>query len=327
MKNLLTPPKLAPCRAPVWAKTGHLQTMLGHLLPSTTIPIPSRKVEVPLPDGDLLIAEMLPGESSLVVYLFHGLGGHSQADYMQRTARLVQRQGHTVLMVNHRGCGAGEGLATGPYHSGRAEDVSEVLKVGKRLFPDRKHLAIGFSLGGNALLLLLTGERGTTLPDAAIAVNAPINLARCADLISQGWNRVYDIRFVKLCREAAHSRFKSGRIKEKISIPTWGTLKDVDDRFIVKLGGFSDRHDYYRTCSTHKLLTKISTPTFLLTAKDDPFVHFKDYVAAKLSPSVHLEIQDRGGHMGYLTRAIPNFKGVRWLDYALDAYIQHIHSF
>jgi hypothetical protein len=40
-------------------------------------------------------------------------------------------------------------------------------------FLGKKHLVIGFSLSGNALLVLASGDRGSTLPDAVISVNAP----------------------------------------------------------------------------------------------------------------------------------------------------------
>lgn len=150
--------KLLPCVAPVWAATGHLQTVLGHLLPSPRLASMGERVEVRLPDGDRLVGFYLAGRSGTAVSLFHGLTGNTDADYFHRTAHLCLQQGHSVFMFNHRGCGEGAGLATRPYHSGRAEDLSAAVEFARAKLPSHRHLAIGFSLSGNALLLLLSGS-------------------------------------------------------------------------------------------------------------------------------------------------------------------------
>ncbi|MEZ4749818.1 MAG: hypothetical protein R3B54_04090 [Bdellovibrionota bacterium] len=72
-----------------------------------------------------------------MVCLFHGLGGSAEADYMQRTARTCLELGLSVVRVNHRGCGEGEGLATEPYHSGRGEDIAAALEFTRKRFPVR----------------------------------------------------------------------------------------------------------------------------------------------------------------------------------------------
>src|SRR5579872_1060681 len=99
---------------------------------------------------------------------------------MHRTAILALKRGYMVYAFNHRGCGLGAGLARHPYHSGRAEDLSAAIAFGRSQHPRARHVAIGFSLSANALLLLLGGERGKTLPDQAIAVNAPLDLETCS---------------------------------------------------------------------------------------------------------------------------------------------------
>src|SRR5690606_22088653 len=101
------------------------------------------------------------------------------------------------FLTNHRGCGEGAGLATGPYHSGRAEDISSVIAYGRELFPDAKHIAIGVSLSANALLLLAAGQRASIKPDLAIAINAPIDLEKSAINLKSGLNRIYDLHFLK----------------------------------------------------------------------------------------------------------------------------------
>ena len=315
---------IVPCQPPLWAKTGHPQTILGHLLPSRQLHEKGERIEVSLPGGDRLVAHFFQGTTSLVVYLFHGLGGFSHGAYMQRTALIAREMGHTVIMSNHRGCGEGRGLAHEPYHSGRAEDLSAVIAWGRKKLPEHQHLAIGFSLSGNALLLLAAGQRAQVQPDAAIAVNAPIDLQKAADLLHVGLNRIYDFRFVQDTRRAIAVRAQLDPRLLQLKIPRLTTLHEVDRLYTAPFGGFKNREDYYQTCSAKQYLKDISIPTVLLTAKDDPFVDWQDYANAEKSDQVHMHIEEKGGHMGYLTSVRTPLKSHRWLDYALYNYIKSL---
>ncbi len=331
---------ILPLEAPAWAQSGHAQTILGHLLPSERLKAKSEHWRIALEGGDIGIAEFLDSERlglnkeslskrelaelesnrKTITYLFHGLGGSSDSDYIHRTARVMLRHGHSVVMYNHRGCGPGEGLASQPYHSGRAEDLAAVIAVGRDKFPHHRHFAVGFSLSANALLLLAAQQRGRIQPDAAIAVNAPINLGRAADLLEQGWNRIYDVRFMNMMRASLRNLRRAGRLKMEIRIPWGATLQEFDDLYTAPAGGFRDRHDYYSTCSAAQYLAKINMPTVILMSKNDPFVDFQDYASAPLSESVFMHTEDNGGHMGYLHNGPTPLGTRRWLDYALDRF-------
>jgi len=310
---------LEPCVPPVWAPPGHPQTVLGHLLPSKMLKSPGRRIEFALPDGDRLVGFLTEGKSKTLVYLFHGLGGSTDATYMHRTARVALAQGHSVFMVNHRNCGAGQRLARGPYHSGRGEDIGSAIAEGRKMFPHYQHLAIGFSLSANALLLLLSGKRGNVFPDAAITVNAPIDLQKCSNLLGMGFNKVYDVRFYRQCRRDVLKYRAEGA--KPYEIPWLRTLQEFDDLYTAPAGGFKDRRDYYAQCSTANLLNEIKTPTFVLTAADDPFVDVEAYRRAKPSANVSLHIENFGGHMGYLTKTSTPLGTFRWQDYAIDRAI------
>src|SRR4051812_29139419 len=96
------PLQLAPCIPPLWARTGHLQTILGHIIPSPTLNEKPKRYEIKLPDGDILVSLFLQGTSNKVVYLFHGLSGSIESDYISRSAQVARNLGHSVFMVNHR---------------------------------------------------------------------------------------------------------------------------------------------------------------------------------------------------------------------------------
>ena len=235
-------------------------------------------MEITVDGGDRLVGFVQDGTSTTIVYIFHGLAGSSDSSYIHRTAIIAQKFGYTVFLLNHRGCGEGAGLAKGPYHSGRAEDLAAAIEVGRKMYPKHRHVAIGFSMSGNALLLLLSGQRGKIQPDAAIAINAPIQLEECARRLKTGLNRLYDFKFYRDCRRDVF--LAQNDLLKNIEVPNFMTMHDFDNLYTAPTGGFTDREDYYRRCSTYECLEKINIPTILFTSKDDPFVPFASYQSA-----------------------------------------------
>lgn len=283
--------------------SGHFQTLLGHMLPSPKLGQAGEKHFIELSDGDRLVGFFYKGTSEVLVSLYHGLSGDIESDYMQRTAIQYLAMGHSVFLVNHRGAGAGAGLAKNPYHSGRAEDVSAVIRYLRELHPKKKQIAAGFSMSGNIVLYLLSGQRGEHLPDGAITVNAPINLHSCSEKLAQGFNRAYDLRFVRRIIE-----------QKSLNISRWSKLTTVDDVYTAPCSGFKDRHEYYQICSAKAHVHKIQIPVCVLTAEDDPFIPVQDYREAAWSSAVQLKIHPWGGHLGYMSAKRNRLGNHRWLD-------------
>lgn len=314
-----------PCRPPPWAHGGHAQTCFGHLLPASGAPpsrrVGARRVEVALADGDRLVAHALPAEgpaSGVRVHLFHGLSGDADVDYMRRSAAVLTAGGHEVWAVNHRGCGAGRGLAARPYHSGSSADLAAVLAASRAEAPERRHLALGFSLSGNALLLMAAEARAPWLA-GLIAVNPPLDLARTAADIHRGLCRLYELRFLLRLRRAIAERQRAGLVSRAYRIPALASLRELDDLYTAPEGGFADSADYYARCSAGPRLGAITTPGVVLTAGDDPIVAAAVFHAAAWPASLFLHVEPCGGHVGYLTR---DGLGARpWLDGALAHYV------
>jgi hypothetical protein len=323
MLTLQAPP--LACHPPRWAASGHLQTILANYLPGECPRHASQPFHIPLSDGDQLAGRHYPGESEVLVLIFHGLGGDDQAHYVRRTVALARRLGHHVWTLNHRGCGEGRGLAKRPYHSGSADDLGAAFADARERHPGLRQVAVGYSLSANALLLNLGDGLGTALPkpDLAIAVNPPIDLESCAVLIKKGLNRLYDLRFVKRCRRAIHERVADGLIPGIYRTRPWMTLHDFDNAYTAPAIGLRNREDYYHRCSARDHLTKISVPTVIIQSKDDPFIPWQHHAEAVRSAMVHLHLEDHGGHMGYLSRDLP---GHRWLPYALEHYLRELLS-
>ncbi len=306
---------LPPLRPPWWARGPHAQTIFARLKSSRCPTPPWQSLALRLPDQDVLKLRVARGRSGTVVYLFHGLGGDVDADYMRRAAALAWGLGHSVVAVNHRGAGEGRGAAAKPYHSGSTLDLATVLLMGQGLFPEHRHIAIGFSISANMLLLLLGRDHHLTMPDAAIALNPPVQLDACSRRLTTGFNKIYDLRFVRMLKRQVRERVAFGLIPTFPTFPRFADLRDFDAAYTAPHGGFESREDYYARCSAAPHLHAIETPTLILTSRDDPFAPGSDVEACALGPGVTLHVEARGGHMGYLDKAAP---GGRWLDLALE---------
>jgi hypothetical protein len=308
---LALPRPALPVDPPLWARGPHLQTIAAQYLPSPTPELPWERVRLDLDDGDALALRILPGTSGVAVHLFHGLGGSADGHYMRRAAARLHAMGHGVLAANHRGAGEGAGLARKPYHSGKIQDVSAVLKYGRERFPGQLQVAVGYSISANMLLLLL-GKGGEALPDRAIAVNPPADLEACSRRLVRGFNRCYDQYFVRKVRSEALGRPGAE------PLPPTPTLRAFDQAYTAPQAGFPDRDAYYAQCSCGPHLAGIRVPAVILTSLDDPFAPGGDVLRFPRSPSVHLHVERVGGHMGYVSR---NLKDYRWLEYALEHYL------
>jgi predicted alpha/beta-fold hydrolase len=319
-------------RPPFWAHSGHAQTLIGHILPSPGAAIGTDSGHAPigieLPDGDQLIAFALAPRGAprgVRIHLFHGLSGDVNSEYMRRTAELLCDHGFEVWAVNHRGCGEGEGLARGTYHSGKIEDMQAVLAASRAASPNRnlRHVVVGFSLSGN-IALLLSSKGLQPAPDAVIAINPPMDLAAAAVDIQQGLNRIYELRFLRRLCKTMDRRVKAGLLDKPLPISPTMSLAAFDDAVTAPLGGFASGADYYERCSTHKRLGEITTPTVIITTRDDPFVTGATLTGLSHSPSVHLHVEDHGGHVGYLNRGRHPLSWKRWLDGAVLHYVMEL---
>jgi predicted alpha/beta-fold hydrolase len=300
---------------------GHLQTIVGSYLPSSTVDA-STVHHVSLADGDTIALHDDGGLSDCnVVILVHGLGGSHQSGYMLRCSAKLRAAGHRVFRMDLRGCGAGLRLARHPLHAGRSEDLAAVVDFLHRQCTDGAIHIVGFSMGAN-IALKLAGEQGASARFASVmAVSPPIDLAMCTRHIAQGLSRVYDRRFVRSL--VTHVRQRIAAVPDALArplVPHPRRLVEFDSLFTAPLSGFADVHDYYARASSTPVLSKIAVPTLIVTAASDPIVPVESFERATYSPTTQLVIAPCGGHLGFVAaRGIDADR--RWLDWRIVDWI------
>lgn len=262
------------------------------------------------------------GAPRAVACLFHGLTGSLRSAYARGAIAALGRRGILPVLMFWRGCSGEPNRLARSYHSGCTDDIDTVARLVRARHPDLPVLAVGFSLGGNALLKYL-GETGDGCPfDAAFAVSPPLVLAVGAAKLDTGAARGYRghlLAAMRLQHEA--KRVAHPGLELPPATTALDTFRRFDDALTAPLHGFAGVDDYYARCSARPYLGAIRRPTRILCAADDPF--FTPAILPgddELAPGTVLEVSTHGGHVGFLGRPGDGdgpghgALGRRWLD-------------
>ena len=244
-----------------------------------------------------------------LLVLFHGLEGSSRSHYAEAFADFCAERGLDYVIPHFRGC-SGE-LNEGPraYHSGDHEEIGWILA---RLRA-RHHgplLAVGISLGGNALMRWAAenGEAARPIASAVASVCSPLDLAAGANCIGRGFNRlVYTTMFLRSMKPKAMAKLaQHPGLFDAARLQAARDLREFDDVFTAPLHGFRDADDYYARASAKPVLRDIRIPALVLNARNDPFIPAASLpTQAEVSASVTLWQPAAGGHVGFPDGRMP----------------------
>jgi predicted alpha/beta-fold hydrolase len=298
---------------PAWWLPGpHTQTLWGKLFRRQS----SHPTEVErwdTPDGDFIeIHRLRAGSAHARFLLLHGLEGTIRSHYAQGLLGEARRKGWAADMLIFRSCGEEMNRTRRFYHSGETTDLAFVLERISKENPNQLLVIAGVSLGGNVLLKYL-GEQGSKLSPqvkAAAAISVPFDLSRSSQYIDHGFSRIYQSHFIRsLKRKTIAKLEKFPDLVQLEQLTMARTMHEFDDVMTAPIHGFRDAEDYYRRSSSLGWLDRISIPTLLLSAVDDPFLPAEvlDDVrsVARRNPVLKLEFTPSGGHAGFISGRNP----------------------
>jgi uncharacterized protein len=314
-------PELDAFRPAWWLPGAHAQTIWPGLFRRRTRLRPRRE-RLWLPDLDFLDLDWGPQGEGPAVMIFHGLEGSSQSNYAIGILEALHAAGFQAVVVHFRGCSGESNKLLRRYHAGATDDMAHVAEVLKGRWPKRPLFAVGYSLGGNALLKWL-GETGAANPLAgAVAISVPFQLSLVADRLQTGFSRIYR-RY--LLRKLIHAAMRKAHCPGFPLLPEsfdrLNSMRAYDDLITAPLHGFDSAEDYYAKASCRQYLRGIAVPTLILHALDDPFMS-ADAVPRQdeVSLAVELGISPKGGHVGFVGGALP-WKPDYWLDRKISAWL------
>jgi hypothetical protein len=301
-------------KAPWWLPGGNLQTMVAaRLARRYEFAAPQYlRVRWPTPDGDFIDLDWLQAtvrSGAPLLVLFHGLEGSSRSHYAESFADFARAQQMAYVVVHFRGCSGELNLAPRAYHSGDFEEVGWILQ-GLRNAHCGPLLAVGISLGGNALLRWAqeAGTLARQLVQAVAAVSAPVDLAASGASIGRGFNRlVYTRMFLRSMKPKALAKLAQfPGLFDANALRAAQDLYAFDNVFTAPLHGFKNTDAYWRDASAKPGLHRIRIPALVLNARNDPFVPAASLpLHADVGDWVTLWQPQGGGHVGFPAGAVP----------------------
>jgi predicted alpha/beta-fold hydrolase len=306
---------------------GHAQTLAGVYLPWSRVAHQAVQHRVTLDDGDQIVlhddcpTSWREGDGACLA--MHGLGGSYESGYMRRVAHKLAERGVRVFRMDLRGCGAGEGLARLPTHSGRWADAAAALQFLAQEMPRSPTVLVGFSLGGT-IALNLAAEVGSARCGNLVGIMTvcpPVDLHAVKWRFDAAAGRPYDLHFVghlweKTLRRAVARpdapRFDRSRRPRRV--------RDFDQLVTAPLAGYRSVDEYYSATSPGPRLADIRVPTLILSANDDPVVPTEPLSRYRTSDAVEIVVTRHGGHLGYVARAGLD-PDRRWMDWRVVEWV------
>lgn len=256
------------------------------------------------PDHDFLDLDWLRTNNKRLLILSHGLEGNSRRPYMLGMAKAAAEQQWDVLAWNYRGCSGEPNYHLPSYHSGKTDDLANVIKHG--VASGYAEIAlVGFSIGGNKTLLHLGREQQELAKEiiAAVALSVPCDLHSSSLQLAQWTHTLYMKNFLRSFKEKLE--LKQKMFPEQVNLSGFKrirTFKDFDERYTAPLNGFSSAEDYWYQSSCIHYLDKIRQPTLIINALDDPFLPAQCFPIEQATKNsyLHLEMPRYGGHIGFV---------------------------
>jgi uncharacterized protein len=303
--------------APWWLPGRHLQTIYARSL-GRNYTVRYRRERWETPDGDFIDLDWLDDarRDSPLVVLFHGLEGCSRSHYAVSLMAAVAREGWGGVVPHFRGCSGEANRLRRSYHSGDSREIDWILQRIKSANLRRPIYVGGVSLGGNMLLKWLgeEGEAASAVVERAVAVSTPMDLGAAAAGLDSGLKRlIYTRHFLRYLKPMALAKIAlHGLAIDARAISASLTFHQFDDLFTAPVHGFKDAVDYWTQSSSKPWLKKITVPTLLINAQNDPFLSSDALPnSTEVSNSVILDFPATGGHVGFVSGRFPG--NLDWL--------------
>lgn len=177
-------------------------------------------------------------------------------------------------------------------------------------------------MGANLLTHILgnEGKKNYKICDAAVAVQAPMNLSECQKNVRMNMiQKVYDIGLTKNILGKIKGWIESnpslieGFEKRHGYKSFLNSLNEVEkkprtrffDEFItIKQTGHQTIEDYWQEAGCQHMIKHIKSPTLFMNALDDPMIYSSgiNFEEVAKNENTVLATHDIGGHMGYNQR-------------------------
>lgn len=266
-------------------------------------------------DGVRLLIQHTPPQhpdDPRTVVLFHGWEGSSESTYLLATATMFWAAGFRVLRVNLRDHGPSHHLNEGLFHSCRLDEAVGAVRWVRERFTEDEFFLGGFSLGGNFCLRIAASSAAADLCIKKVFAICPVlDPVETMHALDDGWvgYRQYFIR--KWRRSLSNKQAAFPDIYDFTELERFSSIGKMTQHFVDHYTDFPDLLTYLNGYAiTRNRLKDLPIPSEVLLAKDDPVIPIVSAKHIARATNLHIDLQQRGGHCGFLV----DYRLTSWLD-------------
>jgi predicted alpha/beta-fold hydrolase len=324
---------------PWWAMGPHSTTLLP-VIPNKPPPKKVISQELDAPDGASLVLDWyIPdqaGDVRGVLLMTPGMNGSSNGGYIVDMMDRAGKLGFVTAVL----AGRGTGLTTidsveSAFHMGRSEDLFRALEAVEEFTIKRAPIYIlGYSAGG-VRAVNFASVYGDALIGRVAAVISFSGVVR--NELTFKTLRVSKIVYQPIMVHAyactLYSKMmpllegpRGDEVRRFFTQKSFSSFSEYDKAVTTKLHDFT--YEEYQSLSMpvpSGLWTKISVPTLIVNACDDPVLHVHDSIVPELATTnsfITMMATEKGGHIGWPTKD----GGFKWIADVTFAYITQIEN-
>ena len=306
----------------------HINTLYRFLFSNTKVDF--KRKRMPTKDNDFIDLDFSKVNSNKIVIVIHGLEGSSDSNYIHTITKTLNAANYDIVAFNMRSCSGEPNNLLASYHSGKTEDLLEIIHFLENNYNYNQIHIVGYSLGGN-LTLKFMGEFANKMPESvisAVGVSVPCDLKGSVEAISKWENKIYMNGFLKTLKAKAIAKakqFPNAKLDiQKIKKAT--NFYVFDDLVTAPVNGFINAEDYWKKSSCKQFLNDIKLPTLLISAKDDPFLNENCHPIKEANESESFTFlqTNYGGHIGFVKGF--NLKKQHWLENKILEFLNKTSS-
>jgi predicted alpha/beta-fold hydrolase len=306
---------------PGWLRSSHIQSILPSLdfrrgfveRRAAALVAASREMLLDCGDGVRLQGfHSAKGERDRVAVLLHGWEGSSDSMYILTLSQLLFEHDFEVVRLNLRDHGATHHLNRELFHSCRLPEVVGAVRAIQDSLPGRRLNLVGFSLGGNFMLRVAAQAQQAGLDIArAVAVSPVLDPNDTLDALENGFF-AYNWYFIR--------KWSRSLLKKQAAWPgeydfadlvRLANLRRMTAELVLRFTEYPSLADYLNGYAiTGSRLSKLSVPSTLITAVDDPIIPVRGLERVAKPPTLDIVVTKRGGHSGFFE----NLAGPSWVE-------------
>jgi predicted alpha/beta-fold hydrolase len=261
-----------------------------------------------------------PAAAKGLAILLHGWEGSAGASYVLSTGGLLYDAGFSVFRLNFRDHGETFALNRDLFHSCRIDEVVGALAAITVRHPAERTFIIGHSLGGNFALRAAARSSDARIPLTKVVAICPVlRPASTMRALEDGlW--VYRHYFLRRWRRSLLAKAACfPDLYDFGDLDRFPTLTATTEFFATRYARFPDLESYLSGYAiTGDALARLTVPTRLIAAADDPVIPIGDLADVARPPALTIDVVARGGHCAFLE----DYRLRSWLDRAVLAELE-----